>query len=105
MEHCTEGALSIEVWGHRTIGFGQGLPGWELDPVVAKSRSIMDRWSELTRKIEMWTEMHELNEQGEYMPVEVNTKQEVLTGGIFQLRQVCPKQERFGGSSGISHLK
>ena len=36
----------------------------------------------------MWVEIHELNEQGEYMPVEVVRKPEVLTGGIFQLRQV-----------------
>ncbi len=46
------------------------------------------RWTELTRKIELWAEIHELNEQGEYMPVEVSGKNEVLTGGVFQLRQV-----------------
>ena len=56
--------------------------------VQAKSLSIMDRWSELTRKLELWFEIHELNEQGEYMPVEVVLKPEVLTGGVFQLRQV-----------------
>ena len=46
------------------------------------------RWTELTRKIELWVEIHELNEQGEYMPVEVLYKNEVLTGGVLQLRQV-----------------
>ena len=45
------------------------------------------RWSELTRKMELWTEIHELSEQGEYTPVEVAPKPEVLTGGVFQLRQ------------------
>ena len=30
----------------------------------------------------------ELNEQGEYEPVEMQTKADVLTGGIFMLRQV-----------------
>ncbi len=44
MEHCTEGALSMEVWGHRSTGFGTGpAGGWEIDQVQAKSRSIMDR--------------------------------------------------------------
>ena len=46
------------------------------------------RWDELTRKIELMVEIHELSEQGEYMPVEVLQKPEVLTGGVFQLRQV-----------------
>ena len=43
MEHCAEGALSVEVWGHRSMGFGATVPGWEIDQVQAKSRSIMDR--------------------------------------------------------------
>lgn len=42
MEHCTEGALSIEVWGHHSLGFNSSL-SWEMDQVHAKSRSIMDR--------------------------------------------------------------
>ena len=42
----------------------------------------------MTRKLELWVEIHELNEQGEYVAVEVIPKAEVLTGGVFQLRQV-----------------
>jgi len=46
------------------------------------------RWSELTRKIELWVEIQELNDQGEYTPVEVSvTANNVLTGGIYHLRQ------------------
>ncbi|XP_064651713.1 kinesin-like protein KIF13A isoform X3 [Lineus longissimus] len=86
VEHCAEGALSIEVWGHRSTGFDFNQ-GWEMENVQAKSRSLLDRWGELIRKIELWTEIHELNDQGEYTPVEVLTKPEVLTGGVFQLRQ------------------
>lgn len=40
------------------------------------------------RKIEFWVEVHELNEQGEYTPVEVVPKPEVPSAGVFQLRQV-----------------
>jgi len=46
------------------------------------------RWSELTRKLELWVEIHELSEQGEYAPVEVSPRPEVPSGGVFQLRQV-----------------
>ena len=42
MEHCAEGALNMEVWGHRSVGY-TGPQGWEMEEVHAKSRSIMDR--------------------------------------------------------------
>ncbi|KAL0106194.1 hypothetical protein PUN28_016124 [Cardiocondyla obscurior] len=88
MEHVAEGALSIEVWGHRSAGFSRSKPGWEVEQQqLAKARSLADRWSELTRKIELWVEIQELNEQGEYSPVEVTVKQDTCTGGIYQVRQ------------------
>jgi len=52
---------------------------------LAKARSLADRWSELTRKIELWVEIQELNEQGEYSPVEVAVKQDTCTGKNFSL--------------------
>ncbi|KAH0553863.1 hypothetical protein KQX54_005242, partial [Cotesia glomerata] len=87
MEHCSEGALSIEVWGHRSAGFSRSKPGWEVEQQLAKARSLADRWSELTRKIQLWVEIQELNEQGEYSPVEVVIKPDAMTGGVYQLRQ------------------
>ncbi|XP_072028928.1 kinesin-like protein KIF13A isoform X2 [Amphiura filiformis] len=87
IEHALEGSLAIEVWGHRSSGFNSSKPGWEIDNLSAKSRSLADRWSELIRKIELNAEIHELSEQGEYVPVECLPRPEVLTGGIFQLRQ------------------
>lgn len=48
----------------------------------------LPRWSEVTRKLELWVQILELNENGEYMPVEVVSAGDVRTGGIFQLRQV-----------------
>ncbi|XP_020799022.1 kinesin-like protein KIF13A isoform X3 [Drosophila serrata] len=86
LEHCIEGALSIEVWGHRSAGFSRSK-GWEVEQQQAKARSLVDRWAELSRKIELWVEIHELNDNGEYSPVEVTNRNEVLTGGIYQLRQ------------------
>ncbi|XP_049855904.1 kinesin-like protein KIF13A isoform X3 [Schistocerca gregaria] len=88
LEHCSEGALSIEVWGHRCAGFTRSKDGWEVEQQqLAKARSLADRWSELTRKIELWVEIQELNEQGEYSSVEVSARPDLLTGGVYQLRQ------------------
>ncbi|EEB18127.1 conserved hypothetical protein [Pediculus humanus corporis] len=88
IEHCAEGALSIEVWGHRSAGFSRLKPGWEVEQQqLAKARSLADRWSELTRKIELLVEIQELTEQGEYSSVEVVPKPELPTGGVYQLRQ------------------
>ena len=41
----------------------------------------------MTRKLEFHVEVQELNESGEYAPVEVQPRTTVGTGGIFQLRQ------------------
>ncbi|KAJ8964375.1 hypothetical protein NQ317_003092 [Molorchus minor] len=80
IEHCAEGALSVEVWGNRSAGFSKYKPGWEVEQQLATARSLLDRWSELTRKIELWVEIQELNDQGEYAAVEVAMKNDMLTG-------------------------
>lgn len=87
LEHCAEGALSIEVWGHRSAGFSRTKPGWEVEQQLAKARSLADRWSELSRKIELWVEIQELNDQGDYSSVEVSNRIDIPTGGVYQLRQ------------------
>ena len=45
------------------------------------------RWSELTRKIEFNVEVQELGESGDYVAVEVQPRDDVGAGGVFQLRQ------------------
>ncbi|XP_069814062.1 kinesin-like protein KIF13A isoform X4 [Dendropsophus ebraccatus] len=85
LEFISEGALAIEVWGHRCAGNGRSL--WEIDSLHAKSRTLQDRWNEVTRRIEMWISIYELNENGEYMSVELHQAKDVNTGGVFQLRQ------------------
>jgi kinesin family protein 13 len=88
LEHCSDGALSIEVWGHRVSGISPSKPGWGVaDAQLKMCRSLADRWAEMKRKIELWVEIQELNEQGDYSPVEVVPKSDIETGGIYQLRQ------------------
>ncbi|KAE8598010.1 hypothetical protein XENTR_v10016675 [Xenopus tropicalis] len=85
LEFISEGALAIEVWGHRCAGNGRSL--WEIDSLHAKSRTLRDRWSEVTRRIETWISIYELNENGDYTSVELHQAKDVSTGGVFQLRQ------------------
>uniref|UniRef100_A0A8C8Y6X7 Kinesin family member 13A n=1 Tax=Panthera leo TaxID=9689 RepID=A0A8C8Y6X7_PANLE len=85
LEFLSDGALAIEVWGHRCAGNGSSI--WEVDSLHAKTRTLHDRWNEVTRRVEMWISILELNELGEYAAVELHQAKDVNTGGIFQLRQ------------------
>lgn len=82
MDLCSEGALSIEVWGHRSGGFTgifsvlfqlyflsfsisffvfrfeAGKTAWEVEQQqLAKVRSLADKWREISRRIELWVEI------------------------------------------------
>ncbi|XP_026943809.1 kinesin-like protein KIF13B isoform X2 [Sagmatias obliquidens] len=87
IEHLSEGALAIEVYGHKMNDPRKNPTLWDLGIIQAKTRSLRDRWSEVTRKVEFWVQILEQNENGEYCPVEVIPAKDVPTGGIFQLRQ------------------
>ena len=86
LEHISEGALSIEIYGQEVCQ--------EDSPSQAAARSLADRWQELTKRLEMRVEVQELNEVGEYVPVEVSTREADGTGGVLQLRQ--GQQRRLG---------
>ncbi|XP_040822185.1 kinesin-like protein KIF13B isoform X2 [Ochotona curzoniae] len=87
IEHLSEGALAIEVYGHKMNDPRKNPALWDLGIIQAKTRSLRDRWSEVTRKLEFWVQILEQNENGDYCPVEVVSAKDVPTGGIFQLRQ------------------
>ncbi|XP_077009006.1 kinesin-like protein KIF13B [Tamandua tetradactyla] len=87
IEHLSEGALAIEVYGHKMNDPRKNPALWDLGIIQAKTRSLRDRWSEVTRKVEFWVQILEQNENGDYCPVEVIPAKDVSTGGIFQLRQ------------------
>uniref|UniRef100_A0A8R1HTD9 Kinesin motor domain-containing protein n=1 Tax=Caenorhabditis japonica TaxID=281687 RepID=A0A8R1HTD9_CAEJA len=83
MEYVRDDALSIEVWGHRICGH----PEERVLDTDEKSKSLQNRWMEVTRRLEMWAEVRELNENGEWTSVEVRHSDDVSTGGIYQLKQ------------------
>ncbi|XP_012590404.1 PREDICTED: kinesin-like protein KIF13B [Condylura cristata] len=87
-EYLLEGALAIEVYGHKVNDPRRSPAVWDLGIIQAKTRSLRDRWSEVSRKVEFWVQILEQNENGDYCPVEVVPAKDVPTGGIFQLRQV-----------------
>ncbi|XP_076011532.1 kinesin-like protein KIF13B isoform X2 [Genypterus blacodes] len=87
IEYLTEGAVAIEVYGHRQADAGRNPALWDLSIIQAKTRTLRDRWSEVTRRLELWIQILEINESGEFVPVEVVPARDVRTGGIFQLRQ------------------
>ena len=84
LEHCGEGALSIEVYGHSSSTL---LNAWEAEEQRAKATSLADRWTELTKQLELKIEVQELDETGEYTSVEVLKSEDIATGGILQLKQ------------------
>ena len=89
LEFIEDGTLAVEVWGHRRSGFlDLNMPGSE-EGEGKRPKSFPERWSELTKRVELWVEIMELSDQGEYVPVEVQAKQDVTTGGIYMIRQVC----------------
>ena len=98
LDFCSDGALSIEVYGHKLdspeeVG-GEAHNHWAASQAT-RARSLADRWQELTRKLELRVDIQELNEEGEYVPVEVVEEADSGgAGGVFQLRQ--GQQRRLG---------
>lgn len=83
MEYVRDDALSIEVWGHRICGH----PEERILDTDEKSKSLQNRWMEVTRRLETWSEVRELNDNGDWTSVEVRHADDVSTGGIYQLKQ------------------
>uniref|UniRef100_A0A8B9RLC5 Kinesin family member 13B n=1 Tax=Astyanax mexicanus TaxID=7994 RepID=A0A8B9RLC5_ASTMX len=87
MDFLAEGAVAIEVYGHILANPRRNLALWDLGVIQAKTCSLRERWSEVMRRLELWVQVLELNEGGEFVPVEVLPAKDVRTGGVFQLRQ------------------
>ncbi|KRZ60336.1 Kinesin-like protein KIF13A [Trichinella nativa] len=91
-EYLVEGALSVQVYGHRS----STLPNTQIPIDVMECRrknmdKLKTRWAEVMRRIQFWIEIHELNEQGIYTPVPVTKCSDCSTGGVYNIR---PGQQR-----------
>ncbi|XP_029281093.1 kinesin-like protein KIF13B isoform X2 [Cottoperca gobio] len=87
VEFLADGAVAIEVYGHKQANHRRNLALWDLGVIQAKTRTLRERWSEVTRHLEVWVQLMELNEAGEFTAVEVLPAKDVRTAGVFQLRQ------------------
>ncbi|KAM4713436.1 kinesin-like protein KIF13B isoform 2-T2 [Anableps anableps] len=87
LEFLADGAVAIEVYGHKQANHRRNLALWDLGVIQAKTRSLRERWSEVTRRLELWVQLMELNEAGDFTAVEVLPAKDVRTGGVFQLKQ------------------
>ncbi|XP_061563066.1 LOW QUALITY PROTEIN: kinesin-like protein KIF13B [Cololabis saira] len=87
VEFLADGSIAIEVYGHKQANHRRNLALWDLGVIQAKTRSLRERWSEVTRRLELWVQVMELSEAGDFAPVEVLPARDVRTGGVFQLRQ------------------
>ncbi|KAK3542444.1 hypothetical protein QTP86_025898 [Hemibagrus guttatus] len=87
MDFLADGAVAIEVYGHKVANPRRNLALWDMGVIRDKTRSLREKWSEVMKRLELWVQVLELNETGEFVPVEVTPAKEVRTGGVFQLRQ------------------
>ncbi|MEQ2191392.1 hypothetical protein XENOCAPTIV_027786, partial [Xenoophorus captivus] len=87
LEFLADGAVAIEVYGHKQANHRRNLALWDLGVIQAKTRSLRERWSEVTRRLELWVQLMELNDAGDFTAVEVLPAKDVRTGGVFQLKQ------------------
>lgn len=58
------------------------------EPTNRNTNTVSCRWSEVTRHLQLWVQLMELNEAGQFTAVEVLPAKDVRTGGVFQLKQV-----------------
>ncbi|XP_019855139.1 PREDICTED: kinesin-like protein KIF13B [Amphimedon queenslandica] len=75
MEFIENDTLGIQVWG-------------SLEPsTLIVEESLSEKKCHIPKKLEIWVEIMELNDNGDFVPVEVKNKQDVKTGGIYRIHQ------------------
>ncbi|KAI5609408.1 kinesin-like protein KIF13B isoform X2 [Silurus asotus] len=76
MDFLIEGAVAVEVYGHKVANPRRNLALWDMGVIQDKTRSLREKWSEVMRRLELWVQVLELNEGGEFVPVEVTPAKE-----------------------------
>ena len=52
------------------------------------SSVVYHRCCEVMKNLQLWVGILELNDQGSYVPVSIEERKDVKTGGVYVLRQV-----------------
>lgn len=87
LSKCCQSAISIEVWYQNKTK----LSSDKTIKTNAKTQEISKRWKDVKRHLQFSLEIHELNAEGQWTQVDVDTQQNILTGGIYRLKQVLKK--------------
>ena len=80
-DYCREGVLSIEAYGHRTTAIDS--PGFS-QPIENNREK---KWIRVRNYISMTAKILELNDEGDYSPVELKDTAQSPSGGTYQLKQ------------------
>lgn len=91
-------AFAVQVWGHNIREHGEeepaavAIPGaipinHSLSPEDSQHAVFGEKWHDHIHKINIWVEIHELDDCGVYTPVNVIERKDVATGNILQIRQ------------------
>ena len=121
---CGEKSLSVSVFGHKSKGFfslREALQDRRRAQTVAERYSIahpdlcwvcfninlrcdhkLTRWSDLVQSLQLWVEVQEINDYGQYSPVTVLQREDVAVGGVVQLKQVHHHAQ---GSSHLTNFR
>jgi hypothetical protein len=81
---CLDGAISIEVW-HQNKSKSQSIPH---DDGLDRVRELGKVWKDVKRHIHYAIEIHELDASGEWGPVGVDVCDQIISGGVYRLKQV-----------------
>lgn len=87
---CSQSAVSIEVW-HENKSKLQSNDIIENDSIRQynnKVREISDRWKDVKRHLQFTVEIQELDATGQWTSVDVDAQEQILSGGIYRLKQV-----------------
>ena len=125
---CGEKSISVSVFGHKSKGFfslREALQDRRRAQTVAERYSIahpdlcwvcfninlkcdhkLTRWSDLVQSVQLWVEVQEINDYGQYSPVTVLPREDVEVGGVVQLKQVLHYRPHRSISSHVtSHVR
>uniref|UniRef100_M3XPR4 Kinesin family member 13B n=1 Tax=Mustela putorius furo TaxID=9669 RepID=M3XPR4_MUSPF len=99
IEHLSEGALAIEVYGHKMNDPRKNPALWDLGIIQAKTRSLRDSWKEVLNKcsLEQWKDIRIAleNDASEICSLEdINSKNKDTMVGISKISVIQGQSRR-----------
>jgi hypothetical protein len=93
---CLDSSVSIEVWyQYKTIppSINTTIDNNEQTRRIAEVKKLGKLWKDVKRYIQFSIEIHELDGLGQWSPVDVDVQQQIISGGVYRLKQVYIKNK------------